>query len=196
MANGYAQSLGNVFTHEMKPMEVEILVAEVSNGPADDRLFHILYDGTLIDQSDFTVLGGDAEAVRDRVGAEFEATPDLASGLRLAASALAGPDRSLSAADLEVAVLDRSVEHRAFRRLAEDEVAELLGGAVGGTAVGAAGDVDGLPLAATVTTDTGATDLATAEPAAHPAAEGDPAPTDDQPAPADDAGPAEDGDDG
>ena len=65
LANGYAQMLGNVFTHEMKPMEVEILVAEVSGVPSDDRLFHILYDGTLIDQSGFTVLGGDADAVRE-----------------------------------------------------------------------------------------------------------------------------------
>jgi proteasome alpha subunit len=80
LANGYAQSLGNVFTHEMKPMEVEILIAEVSNGPDDDRLFHILYDGTLIDEASFTVLGGDAEAVRNRVASEFEATPSLADG--------------------------------------------------------------------------------------------------------------------
>ncbi len=168
LANGYAQSLGNVFTHEMKPMEVEILIAEVSNGPDDDRLFHVLYDGTLIDQASFTVLGGDAEAVRNRVASEFEATPSLADGLRLAASALAGPERTLSAGDLEVAVLDRNVEHRAFRRLTVDEVAELLGGSVGGADEAGPGDgstteVEGLPLAATVTTDTGATDLSTAE---------------------------------
>src|SRR5215210_2077321 len=45
LANAYAQSLGQVFTHEMKPMEVEILVAEVAspNG-GQDQLFHILYD--------------------------------------------------------------------------------------------------------------------------------------------------------
>jgi len=30
----------------MKPMEVEILVAEVGHDPAGDQLFHILYDGT------------------------------------------------------------------------------------------------------------------------------------------------------
>lgn len=168
LANGYAQMLGNVFTHEMKPMEVEILVAEVSGVPSDDRLFHILYDGTLIDQSGFTVLGGDADAVRDRVSAEFEGTPDLATGLRLAAAALAGPERALSASDLEVAVLDRQVEHRSFRRLAEGEVDEILGGHVGGataqTEVESVPEAADLPLAATVTTDTGATDLATAEP--------------------------------
>ena len=28
LANSYAQMLGNIFTHEMKPMEVEILVAD------------------------------------------------------------------------------------------------------------------------------------------------------------------------
>ena len=34
LANQYAQILGQVFTHEMKPMEVEILVAEVGARPA------------------------------------------------------------------------------------------------------------------------------------------------------------------
>ena len=158
-------------------MEVEILIAEVSNGPDDDRLFHILYDGTLIDEASFTVLGGDAEAVRNRVASEFEATPSLADGLRLAALALAGPDRSLSAGDLEVAVLDRNVEHRAFRRLTVDEVAELLGGEVGGSDQSGSGngasDVEEIPLAATVTTDTGATDLSTAETDASAEAEND-----------------------
>jgi proteasome alpha subunit len=31
LANLYAQYMGNVFTHEMKPLEVEILVAEVGS---------------------------------------------------------------------------------------------------------------------------------------------------------------------
>ena len=44
LANLYAQYIGNVFTHEMKPLEVEILVCEVGSDPAGDQLFHILYD--------------------------------------------------------------------------------------------------------------------------------------------------------
>src|SRR6476620_1157074 len=36
LANQYASILGQVFTHEMKPMEVEILVAEVGAERADD----------------------------------------------------------------------------------------------------------------------------------------------------------------
>ena len=50
LANAYAQTLGNVFTHEMKPMEVEILVAEVGVDRAGDQLFHIPYDGTVVDE--------------------------------------------------------------------------------------------------------------------------------------------------
>src|SRR3954449_12448152 len=50
LANQYAQILGNIFTHEMKPMEVEILVAEVGAAADDDQLFHILYDGSVVDE--------------------------------------------------------------------------------------------------------------------------------------------------
>src|SRR6185503_9917417 len=50
LANAYAQMLGQIFTHEMKPMEVEILVAEVGRTPDHDQLFHIQYDGTLVDE--------------------------------------------------------------------------------------------------------------------------------------------------
>src|SRR5213078_3949625 len=48
LANQYAQILNQVFTHEIKPLEVEILVAEIAtpDGGSHDQLFHILYDGT------------------------------------------------------------------------------------------------------------------------------------------------------
>jgi proteasome alpha subunit len=127
LANQYAQILGQVFTHEMKPLEVEILVAEVGAGPAEDQLFHLLYDGTVIDEQRFAVLGGDAEAVAERVTAGLgDGEPDLGAALRLATAALAGPDREVTAAELEVALLERTAPRRCFRRLADDEVAELL----------------------------------------------------------------------
>ena len=68
LANAYAQILGQIFTHEMKPMEVEILVAEVGLDPAGDQMFHILYDGTVVDQRDIAAIGGDAETIKDRLG--------------------------------------------------------------------------------------------------------------------------------
>jgi proteasome alpha subunit len=67
LANQYAQILGQIFTHEMKPMEVEILVAEVGAEGAPDQLFHILYDGTVMDERRFSVLGGDAESITGRL---------------------------------------------------------------------------------------------------------------------------------
>ncbi|MBX3286066.1 MAG: proteasome subunit alpha [Actinobacteria bacterium] len=126
LANQYAQILGQVFTHEMKPLEVEILVAEVGAEAADDQLFHLLYDGTVIDEDRFAVLGGDAEAVTERVQAGLGDAPDLRAALGVAAGALAGPDRELLAGDLEVALLERTGPRRCFRRLEDDEVAGLL----------------------------------------------------------------------
>ena len=126
LANQYAQMIGQIFTHDMKPLEVEILVAEVSADPADDELFHILYDGTVMDEDRFSVLGGDAEAIAERLDAGYEAAMDLAAALTLAVAALAGPERTLGADALEVAVLERTAARRAFRRLSDTEVETYL----------------------------------------------------------------------
>ena len=129
LANAYAQSLGQVFTHEMKPMEVEILVAEIGldDDGGGDQLFHILYDGTVVDEEDWVVLGGETEEISERFEAALPAAPrGLADGVRAAVAALAGPDRTLSAESLETAVLDRSNGRRAFRRLIDGEVATIL----------------------------------------------------------------------
>jgi proteasome alpha subunit len=126
LANQYASILGQVFTHEMKPMEVEILVAEVGSTKADDRLFHILYDGTVMAEEGSTVLGGEADAINARLQEAFRDDLDLAGALAAAVGALAGPDRTLTPGELEAAVLERTDARRAFRRLHEDERAALL----------------------------------------------------------------------
>ena len=82
LANQYAQMLGQVFTHEMKPMEVEILVAEVGHEPDGDHLFHILYDGTLIDEDGTAVLGGEADAISARLASAWERGATLRSRTR------------------------------------------------------------------------------------------------------------------
>ena len=126
LANLYARYLGQIFTHDMKPMEVEILVAEVGPAPEDDQLFHVLYDGTVFDEDCFAVLGGEAEAITQRMESTFTAGGTLATALQAAVTALAGPDRTLTAKDLEVAVLTRGDGRRAFRRILDDELAGLL----------------------------------------------------------------------
>jgi proteasome alpha subunit len=126
LANQYAQILGQIFTHEMKPMEVEILVAEIGATADDDQMFHILYDGTVMDEEGFTVLGGEADAISDRLESAFTAGADLASAVVTAAAALGGPDRLLASGDLEVAVLERNDRRRAFRRIHHADVEALL----------------------------------------------------------------------
>jgi len=127
LANQYAQILGQIFTHEMKPMEVEILVAEIGETTAGDQLFHIRYDGTVMDETRFVVVGGDSDTIAERLDATYAPAMDLGAAVRASVAALAGPDRALGADDLEVAVLARSNGRRAFRRLEDAEVSELLG---------------------------------------------------------------------
>jgi proteasome alpha subunit len=128
LANLYAQYMGTVFTHEMKPLEVEILVAEVGARPGEDQMFHILYDGTVVDEDRFTVLGGEADAIAGRLSRAFRPEWSLGEALAASVAALGGPERNVSVRELEVAVLDRENGRRAFRRVLEDEVRQLLAG--------------------------------------------------------------------
>ena len=88
LANSTPRCSATIFTHEMKPMEVEILVAEVGLEPAGDQMFHILYDGTVVDQRDYAVLGGDAEAISTRLDETWT------DGLDLTAAIAVGRSRS------------------------------------------------------------------------------------------------------
>jgi len=127
LANAYAQTLHQVFTHEMKPLEVEILVAEVGTDPTADRLFRIRYDGFVTDEEGSTVLGGDADTIAERFQPDPPAGLDLDAAVGVAVKALAGPERTLGAKELEAAVLSRTDERRAFRRIEDDELTGLLG---------------------------------------------------------------------
>jgi len=125
LANNYAQMLGQTFTHEMKPMEVEILVAEITDTPGEEQLFHILYDGTVMDETNFIVLGGDSESITQRVEENFSTGMSASAALELARSALAGDDRTLEDGDLEVAMLDRTRGRRTFTRILDENISDL-----------------------------------------------------------------------
>ena len=125
LANQYAQMLGQIFTHEMKPMEVEIVVAEIDSDGTPAR-YRIQYDGTVADEQHWCCIGGDSEAVRDRLSDGWSQELDRDAAVRLAVQALAGPDRSISADELEVAVLAAGNGRRCFRRLDDAETEGLL----------------------------------------------------------------------
>src|SRR3954464_1063375 len=71
LANAYAQTLGSIFTEQQKPYEVEVCVAEggaaggAEGGPAagQNQLYRLSYDGTIVDEPDFLVMGGQADTV-------------------------------------------------------------------------------------------------------------------------------------
>jgi proteasome alpha subunit len=127
LANAYAQTLGQIFTHEMKPYEVEILVAQVGAAPEDDELFHILYDGTVMDEEGFTVLGGQSETIVEALQTRYTPPIDRIMAVRLGASVLAGADQAeLPASALEVGFLDRSRTRRSFQRVKGSDLQGLL----------------------------------------------------------------------
>ena len=125
LANQYAQMLGQIFTHEMKPMEVEIVVAEIDSNGAPE-LYRIQYDGTVADEQHWCCIGGDSEAVLDRLSDGWSQDLDRDAAVRLAVTALAGTDRSISAEELEVAVLATDNGRRCFLRLEDAETEALL----------------------------------------------------------------------
>lgn len=127
LANFYAQHLGLMFTESGKPLEVEILVAQLGIRNRPTKLYHIAFEGTITDETQFAVLGGDAEAVKARFANAGDEVADLGGTLRRAVSALSGPDRSIPANELEVARLEDLGSRRTFQRLDDAFVASLLG---------------------------------------------------------------------
>ena len=127
LTNQYAQILSQVFSEAPKPMEVELLVAEIGIDKSADRLFHVMYDGTVLDEHDFSVLGGDSQAVTDRLKISHVADTSLKIVLQNAIAALSGAETKLKYADLEIAVLERNGRRRCFRRIDESEIEAIIG---------------------------------------------------------------------
>jgi proteasome alpha subunit len=133
LANAYAQTLGTVFTTESKPLEVELVVAEVGDSPASDQIYRLTYDGSVADVHGYVVMGGQAEQLGARAGQEWHAGMTLPEVLGLAVRTLGAQAegetaRAIPASQLEVAVLDRTRPRRAFRRLTGALLEDLLAG--------------------------------------------------------------------
>jgi proteasome alpha subunit len=143
LANYYAQVLGTFFTDSPKPYEVELVVAEVGKTADDDQIYRITFDGSVADERGFVVIGGQADQVAAVLKDQYSDGMTLAEAFTVAIAALAGPakgagetgggDRTeITAAQLEVALLDRGREHRAFRRLTGSRLESLLTEAIPG----------------------------------------------------------------
>jgi proteasome alpha subunit len=170
LANWYAQTLGTIYTESQKPYEVEIVVAEVGDTPADDQIYRITFDGSVSDEPGFVAFGGQADQVAgqlkekfsdgmslaEALGAALEAlTPPPATGTAAAAAASAPANGELTASGLEVAVLERSRAHRTFRRLRGARLEELIAEARGGASDGGASGTKSAPAAREPAADSG-----------------------------------------
>ena len=126
LANFYAQHLGDMFTEGQKPLEVEILVAQLGNKFRPTKLYRVAYEGTISDETDFAVLGGDAETIKGRFADLEVGRLTLSQTLKNAVSAPAGPDRQLPVGDLEVGILEDRGDRRTFARLSDEQIERLL----------------------------------------------------------------------
>lgn len=136
VANYYAQVLGAIFTDSPKPYEVEIVVAEVGKTQDDDEIYRITFDGSVADERNFVVMGGQADQVAAVLKDQYRDGMTLAEAFTVAIGALAGQgngDRSeIATTQLEVALLDRGRAHRMFRRLTGARLEALMSEALPG----------------------------------------------------------------
>lgn len=141
LANVYAQTLGTIFTEQVKPFEVEICVAQIGATSADDQLYRLTYDGSIGDEPRFVVMGGQVDTITTKLKETFEPDMELADaigvavrGLRTTAPSNSNDESELS--KLEVAVLDRDRPRRAFRRISGTALESLLPGPDGDKDIG------------------------------------------------------------
>jgi proteasome alpha subunit len=133
LANSYSQVIGEVFTREIKPLEIELIIAEVGDDRYEDHknnsLYRIKYDGFISDHSGFCAIGGNVEDVESVLRRDYGEDMPAGEAAQLARRALtAGTEGSseLATDSLEVCLLDRARTGRKFCRLSSDEVQSIL----------------------------------------------------------------------
>ena len=130
LANAYSQALSTIFTQQMKPYEVEILVGEVNGEVDGTSIYHVLFDGSVTDEHGFVAIGGHADDLTETLKDRYATGWDLATAVKTAVQVLGAPDsRTIEHDHIEAGVLERSqARRRKFRRLTDDEIAGFLAG--------------------------------------------------------------------
>jgi len=128
LANAYSQTLGTIFSQEIKPLEVEILVVQVGDSGAANEMYRISFDGSIIDEKGFTAIGGRAEALHVYLKERYKSDPQsLQQTLSMCVAALESvTNQKLALEGIEIAMLDRTRQGRKFRRLSQADSRQLL----------------------------------------------------------------------
>ncbi len=135
LANAYSQALGASFMGGDKPFEVELLIAQVDDRIGTDRaedtsleLFHILYDGSIVDEHRFVAIGGETEPLTTSLEQRWEAGFTRDAAVQCAVGALSdAAGRELTSDVLEVSGLDATRDRRRFFRLRDQALRDAMG---------------------------------------------------------------------
>src|SRR4051795_2423190 len=108
LANGYSQALSGIFTQQMKPYEVELLVSEVGDEPAHNEIYHVLFDGSVTDEQAFVAIGGRSDELMETLRGSYAEGADLGTAVHTAVDALSSVEETAVVAEqLEAGVLER-----------------------------------------------------------------------------------------
>ena len=134
LANAYSQAMGDVFTREMKPLEVEVIVAEVGDpslaGHESNSIYRVQFDGSISDHEGYCVIGGATEELNGILREGYRPGLSLGEALQLGRRALqraSNGQPQVTPDNLEACILDRSRAGRKFHRLGTDTLREYLG---------------------------------------------------------------------
>ena len=133
LANAYSQAIGDVFTRELKPLEVEIVVVEVGDpslaGHETNAIYRVQFDGSISDHERYCVIGGASEDMKGFLASEFRPDLPLGEAIRLGRRALSRASEGglIQPDNLEVCTLEAARSGRKFVRLSTDMVNQYLG---------------------------------------------------------------------
>ena len=129
LANAYAQTLGTVFTDALKPLEVELLVAEIGNDMENDEIYRLTFDGSVVDEKNFVAIGGDSEKINELLKSSWKADIQSQEAIKLSLKILneaSTSDKKITNESIEVAILERKKIGRKFVRLNQSELSQIL----------------------------------------------------------------------
>ena len=138
IATEFSTVLGDLFVRQPVPMEVEIMVAEIGNTSAEDRMYFIPFYGGLVEERGLSVIGDyikteenvSRKGLIGRFIAELDPTPNisLSDAAKLCNKAVTSVRQTeISPERIEMIVLDRTLKsERKFKRLSVEEIIGLL----------------------------------------------------------------------
>lgn len=134
LTNLYSQHIGAVAqAWEAKPLEIELLVCQIDENPAVScQIYHIEFDGNFWEEENYAVIGGRSNSIIEILEKNYTDGLELPDAMQLVVKtfqtieAEATEPYEITPNTIEVACLDATTGRRKFRRVATEEIAEVL----------------------------------------------------------------------